>query len=242
MGKLLALFIVGMIGITLRFVIWEKFEWDQVWILFLFPIAAVTVWFIRKWMLKRDLTYKPTQANSVWSTSIGERYSTGTKLLYKGSQQKAVYRRFYPNRRQHIFNEIIEGDGRWYMNLSFDFEDSRNVSFVQQRQKNKLRLNDTWNIFQDNERIGQVKTNYSLKSAATLQEGLILDINSEEYRFKSFGIGSHTELSRNGTVIGKGKRSDLLRSQYHFEVIEGHEGLESIFAMTYILFNYIHKQ
>ncbi|MGM0834704.1 MAG: hypothetical protein ACQEV7_01015 [Bacillota bacterium] len=83
MGRLLFLFIIGAIGMTLRFVILEKFDLNQVLTLFLFPIGAIIIWFIHRLMLKRYLNYKPKQTDKNWNTYMGERYSTGKKLLYK---------------------------------------------------------------------------------------------------------------------------------------------------------------
>lgn len=241
MGRLLVLFIVGAIGMTLRFVILGKFEWNQLLTLFLFPIGAIVVWLIDRWMVKRDSNYKPKQTDDMWNTYMGERMSKGKKLLYKGNQKKGEYHRFYQHWWQHLVNEVMEGDGKWYMNLSFELQDGNKIKFVEQK-KNKLRLNKTWHIDQNNHMIGKVKTTYSMKNAIKLQEGLTLEFNNKEYYFKSFGIGSKTEVLQDNKVIAIGKRSDSLRSQYHFEIIEGNEELEPMLMMTYILFNYVHKQ
>lgn len=226
---------------TLRFVIVGKFEWDQVLTLFLFLIGAVVVWFIHRWMIKRDSNYKPKQIDDIWNTYMGERYSTGKKLLYKGNQKKGEYHRFYQHWWQRLVNEVIEGGGKWYMNLSFELQSGDEITFVEQKKK-KLRLNETWHIIQNDQVIGKVKTDYSMKNATKLQEGLTLELNNKVYYFKSFGIGSKTEVLLDNKVIAKGKRSDLLHSQYHFEVMEGYEELEPMLMITYILFNYVHKQ
>lgn len=238
---MLFLFIVGAIGMAFRFVILGKFEWNQLLILFLFPIGAIIVWFIDRWMKKRDSNYKPKQIDENWNTYLGERYSTGKKLLYKGTQKKGEYCRFYQHWWQHLINEVIEGDGKWDMNLSFELQGGDKIKFIEQKKK-KLRFNETWHIVQYDQVIGKVTTDYSMKNAAKLQEGLTLDLNDKVYYFKSFGIGSKTEVLLDNKVIAKGKRSDSLRSQYHFEIIEGYEELEPMLMMTYILFNYVHKQ
>ncbi|HWO95890.1 MAG TPA: hypothetical protein VNM45_06075 [Bacillus sp. (in: firmicutes)] len=241
MERLLFLFIIGAIGMTLRFVILGKFEWNQVLTLFLFPIGAIVVWFIHRWMIERDSNYKPKQIDENWNTYLGERYSTGKKLLYKGTQRKGEYHRFYQHWWQHLFNEVIEGGGKWYMNLSFELQGGDKIKFIEQKKK-KLRFNETWHIVQHDQIIGKVKTDYSMKNAAKLQEGLTLEMNDKVYYFKSFGIGSETEVLLDNKVIAKGKRSDSLRYKYHFEITEGYEELEPTLMMTYILFNYVHKQ
>ncbi|MGM0834705.1 MAG: hypothetical protein ACQEV7_01020 [Bacillota bacterium] len=127
------------------------------------------------------------------------------------------------------------------MNLSFELQGGDKIKFIEQRKK-KLRFNETWNIVKHGQIIGEVKTDYSMINAAKLQEGLTLEMNDKVYYFKSFGIGSKTEVLLDDMVIAKGERSDSLRSKYHFEIFEGYEELELMLMMTYIFFNYVHKQ
>jgi hypothetical protein len=241
LGRLLALFVVGTIGILLRFINLEKFEWSQLFSLLLFPIGAIGIWFIRKWQMKRDSSYRPNETRNVWHTHMGERYSAGKKLLFKGDQIIGEYHRFYPHWWQHLINEIIEGDGKWYMNLSFTIHNGKKVQFVEQKKK-KFRINETWKIIQDERMIGQVRTDYSFKNASKLKEGLILEIKDRTYYFESFGIGSQTKVLLDNEVIATGKRSNTLLSQYHFEVKEGYKEIEPLLFMTYILFNYVFNQ
>jgi hypothetical protein len=241
LGKLLALFVVGVIGMTLRFIILGKFEWNQFFILLLFPIGAAGFLLIQRWQIKRDSNYRPNETRDIWYTHMGERYSTGKKLLFKGNKKIGEFRRFYPHWWQRIVNEVVEGEGKWYMNLSFTLHNGNLIQFIEQKKK-KIHLNQTWHIIQNGEVIGTVRTDYSLKNAAKLQEGLILEITNQTFHFQSFGIGSHTKVLINDEVIATGERSHLLRFQYQFEVKEGFEEIELLLVMTYVLFNYVHNQ
>lgn len=49
MSRLIVFFIVGFIGLSLRYIILGKFEWDQLFLLLFFPVGAVLVLFIMKW-------------------------------------------------------------------------------------------------------------------------------------------------------------------------------------------------
>jgi hypothetical protein len=238
---LLALFVVGAIGMTLRFILLGKLEWNQLFILLLFPIGAASILLIKRWQIKRDSNYQPNETHDIWYTHMGERYSTGKKLLFKGSQKIGEFRRFYPHWWQRIVNEVIEGDGKWYMNLSFTLHNGSLIQFVEQKQK-KIHFNQTWHIIQNEEVIVTVRTDYSLKNAAKLQEGLILEIHNQTFYFQSFGIGSHTKVLMDDEVIAIEERSHLLRFQYQFEVKEGFEEIELLLVMTYVLFNYVHNQ
>ncbi|MEA3318588.1 MAG: hypothetical protein U9Q88_01080 [Bacillota bacterium] len=242
MGKLLFLFIIGTIGMTLRFFIMGEFELDQIFILFLFPVGACVLWFVHKWMVRRDVNYIPSNTDEIWNTHMGERYSTGVKQLYKGKDKVAVYRRFYQHRWQHWVNEVVEGDGNWYMNLSFELDEAGKVEFVE-KQSSLFKNNTSWRIKRDGETVGKVKTEFSMKNAAKLKEALTVEIDDKVIYYQSFGIGSATDVLIDGHVIGKGKRSEVLRSKYHFELVDDdYAKLEEVLVMVFILFNYVHKQ
>jgi hypothetical protein len=241
LGRLLLLFFVASIGMTLRFFILGKFELQQLLSLFLFPIGAILIWYIGRLMIRRDSNYKPKQITDNWNTYMVERYSTGKKLLYKGNQKIGEYHRFYQSRWQHLVNEVLQGDGKWYMNLSFTIKDGEKIKFLAQK-NNFLKVNETWHIVQNDHVIGKIKTDYSMKNSLGLKEVLTLEVNNKEYFYRSFGIGSKTEVLLDNKVVAIGKRSDSSRYQYNFEIIEGYEELEVILMMTYILFNYVHKQ
>ncbi|MGD6780260.1 hypothetical protein ACQCT3_10290 [Sutcliffiella horikoshii] len=242
MGKLLLFFFVGTIGITLRFFFIGEFEWNQVFLLFMFPIGAVVVWFIHKWMVQKDVNYTPEDTDENWNTHMGERYSTGMKQLYKGRMKIAEYHRFYQRRWQHWVNEVVEGDGNWYMNLSFEVAAGGKVKFVEQR-SSLIKNNTNWKIMQDGEPIGEVKTEYSMKNAVKLKEALKVEIDEKVINYQSFGIGSATEVRIDNHVVAKGKRSEVLRSKYSFELVDDqYAELEQILVMGFILFNYVHKQ
>ncbi|NLP52519.1 hypothetical protein [Bacillus sp. RO1] len=242
MGKLLFLFILGTIGMTLRFLIVGEFEWNQVFILFIFPIGAFVVWFIHRWMVSRDVNYIPSNTDETWNTHMGERYSTGVKQLYKRKKKVAVYRRFYQHRWQHWVNEVVEGDGNWYMNLSFELAVGGKVEFVEKR-SSLFKNNTNWIMVRDGEPVGKVKTEFSMKNAAKLKEALTVEIEDKVIYYQSFGIGSATDVLIDDHVIAKGIRSEVLRSKYHFELVDDdYTKLEEILVMGFILFNYVHKQ
>lgn len=242
MVRLLFFFLAGSIAMLSRFFILGKFEWEQLLSLLLFPVGSLIVWLIHRRMLRRDEQYQPPQAADYWNTRIGERSSTGKKMLYKDTQKIGEYRRFYQRWWQYWVNGIVEGDGKWYMNLSFELADGETVRFIEQKKQKKLAMNERWLIERNGQVIGQAKTDYSFQNAVKLQEGLILEINDTPYYFRSFGIGSHTEVLLGDQVIASGRRSDVIQPHYQFKVGGGYEEMEPVLAMTYILFQYVHRQ
>ncbi len=233
---------VGAIGLTLRFIILDKFEWQQLFLVLLFLVTAIAFWFIHRWMLKKDVNYEPTESDHRWNTYMRERFSTGKKYLYQGSEKKGEYQRFYDHWWQHMINEIIAEKGIWYLNLSLQMIDGDFIYFIQQKKKKKFRVSETWHILKDDQLIGKITTDFSMKNAAKSNEGLFLQLHDQAYYFKSLGVGSKTEIILGDHVIGEGKRSDVGRYQYNFEVTEGYEDIESFLMMTFIVFNYVHKQ
>lgn len=163
------------------------------------------------------------------------------KILYKGNVKQGEFHRFYQRWWQHAFNEVVEGDGKWFMNLSFHLQNGDHFTFVDQKKK-IFRSNGTWHIYQNDQMIGKVKTDYSLKNAAKLQEGLFLELEDNTYYYKSISIDSKTEVLLGNRVIATGKRSSLLKSQYHFEAIESFKEIETLLMVTFILFNYVHHE
>lgn len=240
MARMFFLFVIITIGIGLRYLFLGKFEWDQAYILFFFPGGALALWFIQKRMIKRDAEYVPKQPVEGWSTYLGERYSPGPKFLYKGTQLAAEYHRFYPKWWQKTVNEIVEGDGKWYMNLSFDLGNNK-VVFLEKNDK-KIRFNESWEIVENGKAIGQVRTDYSWKNSARLREGLILEAGDQAFYYKSSTLDTKTEVLYDGRVIARGKRSEILKSEYHFHVDQEFAEIEPLLSMTYILFNYVHNQ
>lgn len=226
---------------VLRFLFLGKFELNQLLSLLLFPAGILILLLIHTWQMKRDSNYIPNHPEDTWNTHIGERYSSGKKILYKGNVKQGEYHRFYRHWWQHAFNEVVEGDGKWFMNLSFYLQNGDHFTFADQKKK-IFRSNGTWHIYQNDQMIGKVKTDYSLKNSAKLQEGLFLELEDSTYYYKSISMDSKTEVLLNNRVIARGKRSALLKSQYHFEAVESFKGIEALLMMTFILFNYIHHK
>lgn len=236
------LFITGLIGISLRYIILGKFEWNQLLILLLLPIATFAAYLIRKWQRKKDEKYEPSETREqVWYTHLFERSYSGKKKIFKGNNIIGEYYRYFPHKWQYIVSDMLNnGKKDLYLNLNFSLH---NISVQIFQPKIKwLKANHEWNIIQDGVVIGNIKTDYSLKNTVKLREGLILNYQNETYYFKSFGIGSETKVFKEDEVIAFGKQSEFLRYQYEFEVKEGYEEIEPILLMTYILFNYVYNQ
>ncbi|MEJ8543890.1 hypothetical protein [Brevibacillus borstelensis] len=241
MWYLLILYIVALVGIALRFVITGQFEWSQFGTCSLFLLGALIIGAAQRWQAKRDLTYKPEQTDLEWNTYLSERYSAEKKMLYKGAEKTAEYRRFYRKWRHRLVDEIFAGHGKWFMNLSFEWTNGERFAFVEQK-GSIFRVNDTWHVVHNEQVIAKVKTDYTIKNAIRLQEGIHLEINGKTYYFKSSTISSKTDVFLDEERVASGMRSHIMRFQYRFDTAKGNEEIEPLLVMTYILFSYVHRQ
>ncbi|WP_099157856.1 hypothetical protein [Virgibacillus ndiopensis] len=239
MGRLLTLFIAGSIGLGLRFWFKGEFDLDQLLLLLFFPAASVVVFFIMKKKIKNDTTYKPSTNEKYMTTHMGDRVSSGVKQLYDGRTSIGTYHRFYNKLWHRILADIMEHPGIWYLNLSFNLSNSDSVLFLL-KNENKMTGNKEWEIIWNQVPIGKVHTDLSFKNATKLKESIFLEFNDQSYHYKSFGIGSKTEVTNNNLTIATGNR--VKGSVYDFQVNDSHKEEKEILFMVFILFNFYHEQ
>ncbi len=84
--------------------------------------------------------------------------------------------------------------------------------------------------------IGKARTDLSWENVRKLREGLILEYANNNYYFKSFGIGSKTEISLNDSIIATGER--VRGSVYELKIGCPDNNEAEILIMAYIMFNY----
>ncbi|WP_277680007.1 tubby C-terminal domain-like protein [Gracilibacillus dipsosauri] len=235
MSNLLILFIFGFIGLSLRFIIIGEFELDQLFLLLLFPIASILVYFIMKWQYNKDCNYEPRMGERDLVTRLGDRVSTTKKKMYHGKKLIGTYQRFYNRWWKRVVADIMNNPGLWYLNLTFSLSNGEEIVF-KKKNETKIRGNNEWIIYLNNEGIGTVKTDYSLKNIGKLKESLYLEYKGNTYHYQSSSIRSVTEISVRGSKIATGER--VSGSVYELTVNDSHEKEAQMLFMVYILFNY----
>ena len=240
MARLLFLFILISVGNFFRFIFLGVFDLKQILLLSMFPIGAALIFFIQKWLAKRDTTYIPlNEVKGEWNTTIYNRLA-GRKMVYKGQKKVGEYKRFYFKWWQKIVNDVLEGNGTWYLNLSFISPDEEKIDIVET--KNELfKAYQEWEVRRDGFIRGKIKTDYSIKNSVKLKEALILELGEESYYYQSYKIGSEIHVLQDGKVIASGKRSGFFSSTYHFHLQEEKEEHEVFLVLTYVLFHYVYK-
>lgn len=235
LSNLLILFIFGFIGLSLRFIIIGEFELDQLFLLLLFPIASILVYFIMKWQYNKDCNYEPRMGERDLVTRLGDRVSTTKKKMYHGKKLIGTYQRFYNRWWKRVVADIMNNPGLWYLNLTFSLSNGEEIVF-KKKNETKIRGNNEWIIYLNNEGIGTVKTDYSLKNIGKLKESLYLEYKGNTYHYQSSSIRSVTEISVTGSKIATGER--VSGSVYELTVNDSHEKEAQMLFMVYILFNY----
>lgn len=235
MSRLLVLFIAGFIGLSLRYIILGEFELNQLLLLLLFPIASILLIFIMKWQYNKDRVFSPDNGEKHILTRLGDRVSTTTKQIYQHESRLGSYHRYYNSWWKRIVADVMDNSGQWYLNLSFLLLNNDQVVF-KQKNENKVRGNKEWIIYHNDKAVGTIRTGYTMKNAARLKESLYLEYGQNTYQFKSFGIGTKTEIYHNDTIVATGNR--IRSSVYQLIMNSKNEHSPEMLFMVYILFNY----
>ncbi|MFZ3578765.1 hypothetical protein [Virgibacillus sp. DJP39] len=104
------------------------------------------------------------------------------------------------------------------------------------KKENKIHGNKEWIIVHNDVEAGTVRTDRSIKNVTKLKESLYLEYGQDLYQFKSFGIGSKTEVYLNDSLIATGER--VRGSVYELDTSSEDQTQSEILFMVYILFNY----
>ncbi|WP_166000691.1 hypothetical protein [Bacillus sp. Cs-700] len=240
MNKLLLLFIVGFIGLALRYLVLGEFEVDQLLLLLSFPVGAILIVFIMKRQQNKDRSFQPGVDEIHMVTRLGDRVSEVPKQLYDRQELLGSYKRFYNSRWKRVVADIMDSPGRWFLNLTFSSEDGKIVLLA----KNDKPLRDTteWLILLNDNEVGKIQMDYSVKNVATLNESLYLEYRNQTYHYTSFGIGATTKISTNNDTIAEGKRAELGNSIYALDIDDTYKEEAEILFMGFVLFNYHFSQ
>ncbi len=188
----------------------------------------------------KDRSFQPGVDEIHMVTRLGDRVSEVPKQLYDRQELLGSYKRFYNSRWKRVVADIMDSPGRWFLNLTFSSEDGKIVLLA----KNDKPLRDTteWLILLNDNEVGKIQMDYSVKNVATLNESLYLEYRNQTYHYTSFGIGATTKISTNNDTIAEGKRAELGNSIYALDIDDTYKEEAEILFMGFVLFNYHFSQ
>lgn len=231
------LFIVGFVGLFLRYLVMDEFEINQLLLLLVFPVASVLVLVIMKWQYNKDRDFQPPSGGENRVTRLGDRISATPKQMYRGDVHIGTYRRFYHKWWKRIVADVANANaGAWYLNLSFSLSNGDHIQFIGINE-NKIRGNNGWVIWQNDRETGTIRTDFTMKKVAGLNESLYLEYGDDFYSFQSFGAGSKNNIYHHDTLVATGEKAGAMKLVYEFMLVADSDDAEMLF-MVYILFNY----
>ncbi|MBU9720379.1 MULTISPECIES: hypothetical protein [Bacillaceae] len=199
MTKLIAFFFVALLGITLRWLIIGEYNPTQLQLAFILLAAAPFILLISLVQKKKDEVYKPLHPNNEWSTSLKDKWLTGSKKLYYGYNLVATFNRVYEKTYHKVIADLMNTPGLWFLKLQFNFENG-NSYFVKSEDKKKQ--NTLFVIFDENIPIAEMITDMRVKNIKKLIENINLKIDKRVYEFRARSIRSDIEIYKDGGRVG----------------------------------------
>lgn len=235
MTRLLALFLAGFIGLSLRFIYIGEFELNQLLFLGSLPLFSVVVALIMKRQYTKDEEYTPPSYSTAISTRLSDRVWDKPKPVFKDQKKIATYQRVYEKWWQRYVADLMNRPGIWYLKLLISFEDGTTITIREMKKKDG---NRSWGIYQDEKEIGSMQVDQSLKTAKDQMRKLYVQFDERHYELHSFLVGSQISLFDTDQEIAKGDRIERsIRELTFTKQLDIEE--EQQLIPTYLFFNYI---
>jgi hypothetical protein len=232
MIEMLLLFVLMLLTVLARWLVYGAFEPLQFALIFLLP-AALAVYIISRKLAEKERSYQPKNIYG-WSFYNIQKSLLVRKPLFRGDELRGYVRRYFPHKWQYAFGDVIGFN--WYLCLKIQID--QDLYDVRWHRKKWLTNQDNWNIFKNGERIGEARTLINMKNAASLKEAIQYTINDDTYLSSAATIASAISLTREGEKCGTLKRHNLLSS---VKVIDPREDSSPEAIVALILHSYFFK-
>jgi hypothetical protein len=233
MIEMLLLFVLMLLTVLARWLVYGAFEPLQFALIFLLPAAALAVYIISRKLAEKERSYQPKNIYG-WSFYNIQKSLLIRKPLFRGDELRGYVRRYFPHKWQYAFGDVIGFN--WYLCLKIQID--QDLYDVRWHRKKWLTNQDNWNIFKNGERIGEARTLINMKNAASLKEAIQYTINDDTYLSSAATIASAISLTREGEKCGILKRHHLLSS---VKVIDPREDSSPEAIVALILHSYFFK-
>lgn len=205
MTRLIALFFVALIGITLRYVVIGEFEISQLLIASVFLAVSPLFLWLNKSFSRKDREYMPTETTGEYTTSLKDRLFTEKKKLFYGNKLIATYHREYNKRCHIIIADFMGTPGLWFLQLNFHFENGRTFLITSE---------DKWRgahytIWENNVKVADIHSEVKSEHIKKFLEQIVLHMDGVEYVFQAKTVQSKIQVMKNGDYIGGDEQNSL---------------------------------
>lgn len=205
MIQLNIIFVLFLLTLLARYLVFDAFEPAMFAAAFLFPAASIVIFFISKRLADRERAYQPKSKDD-WSFYHIQKSLMVEKPLFKGQNLRGYVKRYFPQRWQYVLGDSFGLN--WY--LSFEVLIDQDLYDVRWYRKKWISQQDQWRIYKNGIQIGEAHTVITLKNAAKLKEAIEYRLHDVSYISSASSVMSAITLTRETAVLGGLKRSHII--------------------------------
>ena len=215
MIELIVLFILALIALLARYVVYGEFELLSLAVVCLMPLTALVIFIISKKFANKERAYQPDDLTE-WSFYQLQKSLMIEKPLFKGNEQRGSVKRYFPEKWKYILADIFGTDSYLSLKIKVD-EDLYDVRW----QRGKLfPQQDRWKVYKNGEPIGKAETLITLKNSTKLKEVIKFEFPDTSFTTSAITVNSAISLTCDGAQMGTLKRKHLISGMQVFDVQE----------------------
>lgn len=233
MIELNLLFVLLLLTVLARYIVFGAFEPLTFAIIFLFPVAALAIFIISKRFADKERSYQPKDITD-WSFYNIQKSLMIQKPLFKGKDQKGYVKRYFPQKWQYAFGDVFGYN--WYLSLEIQID--QDIYDVRWYREKWFTQQDQWKIYKNGEQIGEAQTMINLKNTAKLKEVIKYVFDDTSYISSASTVTPTISLTQNKELLGTIKRNHIISGVQGIKVEENHpEYLVALIVHSYYFKN-----
>ncbi|SES01488.1 hypothetical protein SAMN04487944_11525 [Gracilibacillus ureilyticus] len=226
------LFILILLTLLARYLVFDAFEPEIFAMTFLFPIASIILLVVCKRFAVKEREYQPDGITG-WSFYNVQKMLLIQKPLFKGTEKRGYIDRYFEKKWQYAVSDIFGSN--WYLSMKVQIDgDAFEVRWYRQKW---FTQQERWRIYKNDEHVGEARTLINLKNTAKLKEALEVRFGEQSYISSASTVTSTINLTHNEESVGSLKRNHLVSG---IQVIDTKEDKPE-YILALILHSYYFK-
>lgn len=205
MIELIVLFVLLLLTLLARYLVYGAFEPLALAVICLMPLASLAIFLISKRLADKESAYQPKNIDG-WSFYHIQKSLMNKKPLFNGNEQKGYIKRYFPERWKYAFADVFGFN--WYLSLEIQIE--QNIYDVRWYRIKWLTQQDQWKIYKNGEQIGTARTLINFKNSAKLKESIEYIFADIAYITSASTVTSAISLTHNEKLLGTLKRKHAI--------------------------------